>query len=188
MNKRRVIFILFIFVVLIQIGFLFFMIRKRDNTLTHGMEFQFKIAPVDPYDPVRGRYIALSVAARQVIVPDPDEYYRNQKVYAILDIDDQGFAKIAGLHTERPMYESFLKTKISYVLGNYPSQAGTVFLDLPFRRYYMEEFEAPRAEKAYREKQKDKNIHMYITVRVKNGFGVIEGLYIDGVHIREYMK
>ncbi len=183
MNKRRVILILFVVVVLVQIGFLFFMIRRRENTLNQGMEFRFKIAPVDPSDPVRGRYIALSVDARRVSVSDPDDYYYNQKVYAILDIDDQGFAKVARLSTERPLYDNFLKTKIGL---NYKN--GTVFLNLPFTRYYMEEFEAPHAEKTYREKQRDENVHMYITVRVKNGFGVIEGLYIDGVHIREYVK
>jgi hypothetical protein len=52
----------------------------------------------------------------------------------------------------------------------------------------MDEFEAPKAEIVYRKKQRDENVHMYITVLVKNGFGVIEGLYIDGVHIREYVK
>jgi len=182
MNKRRVIFIIFIVVVLVQIGFLFFMIRRRENTLNQGMEFRFKIAPVDPYDPVRGRYLALSIDERQVAVPDTDDYQRNQKVYAILDIDKEGFAKIARLSPERPLYDNYLKTEVAYISVD----KGTVFLDLPFKRYYMEEFEAPRAEKVYREKRKDTHVNMYITVRVKNGFGVIEGLYIDGAHIREY--
>ena len=188
MNKRRAFLILFIVVVLVQIGFLFSMIRKRENTLNQGMEFRFKIAPVDPYDPVRGRYLALSLDARYVTVPEPGEYFRNQKVYAILDIDNQGFAKIARLSTERPMYDNFFNTKIGYISVEHTSGKGRVFLDLPFTRYYMDEFEAPQAEKVYREKQANEHTHMYIKVRVKNGFGVIEGLYIDGIHIREYVK
>jgi hypothetical protein len=52
----------------------------------------------------------------------------------------------------------------------------------------MDEFEAPRAEEAYRSSSSKEDSETYITVRVKSGYGVIEGLYIDDKHIREYIR
>jgi hypothetical protein len=64
----------------------------------------------------------------------------------------------------------------------------TISVDLPFNRYYMDEFEAPRAEASYRAGSGKEDSETYITVRIKSGYGVIEGLYIDNRHIREYIN
>ena len=52
----------------------------------------------------------------------------------------------------------------------------------------MDEFEAPKAEAAYRAGSRKKDSETYITVRIQSGNGVVEGLYIDKKHIREYIK
>jgi hypothetical protein len=51
----------------------------------------------------------------------------------------------------------------------------------------MEESLAPAAEKAYREHARASERNAYITVRIRDGFGVIENLWIDGVPIREFL-
>ena len=35
------------------------MILGRENTIKAGKEFQFRVAPIDPNDPLRGKYIRL---------------------------------------------------------------------------------------------------------------------------------
>jgi len=98
--------------------------------------------------------------------------------------DKQGFARIKSVQPERPGHDNYIKVKIGYVNRN----KNTVSLNLPFNRFYMDEFEAPKAEAAYRASSRKKDSETYITVRVRSGNGVIEGLYIDEKHIREYVK
>ena len=61
-------------------------------------------------------------------------------------------------------------------------------MNLSFNKFYMDEFEAPKAEAAYRASSRKKDSETYITVRIRSGNGVVEGLYIDKKHIREYIK
>jgi uncharacterized membrane-anchored protein len=63
-----------------------------------------------------------------------------------------------------------------------------VYLDLPIDRYYMEEKAAPAAERVYRQHtQRDKQ-DAYVTVRVKDGFAVIEGLFVGGQKIEDAVR
>ena len=60
---------------------------------------------------------------------------------------------------------------------------------LPFDRYYMAEAAAPAAEQRYREaSRRGTNRDTWITVRVRNGVGVIDGLFIDGVRIEDAVR
>ena len=57
---------------------------------------------------------------------------------------------------------------------------------MPFRRFYMDEDKAPKAERAVwggRRGQRKASV----SVRVRNGVGVIEELYIDDVPIHQWL-
>ena len=105
-------------------------------------------------------------------------------MFVLITEDESGFARIEKVQKERPDHDNYIKAKIGYV-NTFNS---TISIDLPFNRFYMDEFEAPRAEEAYRAGSRNEDSETYITVRVKSGYGVIEGLYIDDKHIREYIK
>lgn len=184
MDKKKILLVLFILVAIVQISFSASMIINREITLKSGKQFKFRTAPVDPYDAFRGRYVALDLEEedREVPVSEDEDYTLSQTVYAIIKEDEEGFARIKTIQTERPDHDNYIKTWI-YMLSK-----NTVWLRIPFNRFYMDEFEAPRAEEAYRESNRSGDSETYITVRVKSGSGVIEGLYIDNKHIREYIK
>jgi hypothetical protein len=62
--------------------------------------------------------------------------------------------------------------------------------NLPFTRFYMEETLAPRAEAAYSRhaNRRDRTVDdVYVSVRVKDGRGVIEDLFIKGRPIRDFL-
>ena len=59
-------------------------------------------------------------------------------------------------------------------------------ISLPFDRYYMSEASAPAAQERYTAAvRRNSESTAWLTVRVRNGAGVIEGLFIDGVPIEQ---
>ena len=159
------------------------MILRRETTLHEGRLFKFRTAPVDPYDAFRGRYVALSIEGLQMPVPSGVELTRNQRVYVRIEEGDDGFAKLGDIDLDRPDGDAYVQARVAH----WP-RSGTVRLRVPFDRYYMDEEDAPAAERAYRRhSQRDKK-DAYVAVRVKKGFVVIEELYVGGEPIGEFIE
>lgn len=58
----------------------------------------------------------------------------------------------------------------------------------PIDRYYMEETAAPRAEQVYREHIRREKRDAYATAKVKDGFAVVDGLYIGEQRIEDVIR
>jgi uncharacterized membrane-anchored protein len=180
--KKELIIGLFSGLILLQVASPLAMIVKREAVLKNGAQFRFKTAPVDPYDAFRGRYVALGVDANKAPKPQGLVLHPGQKVYAQIYVDEKGFARVSQITTRKPQGSSYLTAKISYF------SESEVFLNLPIDRYYMEEKAAPQAEQVYREHSRRDRQDAYVTVRIKNGFAVIEGLYVGGQRIEDIIK
>ena len=158
------------------------MILRRETTLHEGRLFKFRTAPVDPYDAFRGRYVALSIEGLDVPVPSGVELTRNQRVYVRIEEGEDGFAKLASITLDRPDGDAYVQARTAW------PRSGTVRLRVPFDRYYMDEEDAPEAERAYREHSGRGKRDAYVAVRVKKGFAVIEELYVGGEPIGEFVE
>lgn len=158
------------------------MITKRESVLKNGEQFKFKTAPFDPYDAFRGRYVALRIEEDKALSPQGMSLNAGQMVYVPIAVDEQGFAKLVTVTTSRPRGVSYIQTKVRYI------SSGNVYLNLPIDRYYMEEKAAPVAEKIYRQHSRRDKQDAYVLVRVKDGFVVIEALYVGGKRIEEAIK
>ncbi len=180
--RKSLIVGLFSGLIILQIVVPVSMIVKREVTLKNGVPFMFKTAPVDPYDAFRGRYVALRVDVDKVGRPDGADLKYGQKVYASLFVDAHGFAQVAQISRHKPKYGSYLIATVTYPLDQ------EVGLNLPIDRYYMEETAAPRAEQVYRERSRRQKQDAHVIVRVKDGFAVIEGLYIGDERIEDVLK
>lgn len=180
--RSRVIIGLFCCVALIQLIIPLSMITKREAVLKDGVQFKFKTAPVDPYDAFRGRYVALRIEADSVPVPRGMEFHHGQSVYALIGTDENGFARFTSLAASKPAGTPCIQARVRYVSGD------KVQLDLPIDRYYMEEKAAPAAERIYRQHSGQDKQDAYVSVRVKDGFVVIEALYVGGERIEEAVK
>lgn len=180
--NRVVIFVLFVALCFLQLGVPASMIYKRETTLQQGELFKFKTIPVDPYDAFRGRYVALNYEESTVNGYWPaDQYRRGRIAYAILERNAEGYAQIVDVHLARPDNQVFLEVRIRFV------QVNSLSLSLPFDRYYMDEFEAPLAERAFAWQPDGRQLSAYAITRVHNGFGVIEELIVDEQPIREWL-
>jgi len=180
--KNKLMIALFCCVALAQLSTSFSMIINRESVLKNGEQFKFKAAPFDPYDAFRGRYVALQIAENTVSLPKGMALRSGQEVYARIAVDEQGFAKFTTLSLRKPQGIACMQAKVSYI------SKGVAHLDLPVDRYYMEEKAAPAAEKAYREHTRRGKQDAYILVRVRDGFAVIEALYVGDRRIEDVVK
>lgn len=183
MNKS-ITLILFAAMVLAQWAVPVSMITKREMTLSQGAIYKFRCEPIDPYDAFRGKYVWLSVAPEGNATWNGEPLRKDQAIFVVLDQDEEGFANVRELQLTRPESGDYVKAKVRWNA----SGREDVPLEYPFDRYYLEESKAPRAETAYRQSLSDQQHNTYIAVRLRNGFGVIEELYIDDMPIHDFLE
>ncbi|MDD5571298.1 MAG: GDYXXLXY domain-containing protein [Bacteroidales bacterium] len=186
MNKKKLILTAFILVALAQLYVPAKMIFDKEDILAKGKEYKFKTAPIDPNDPFRGKYIALRYEENTFKVQNEGEWMSNETIYVILATDKDGFAKIHSVSKVKPQgNRDFVKAKVRYFTNSYDKE---INIEYPFNRFYMEEYKAPVAEKAYREALSDSAKVTYALIRIKDGDAVIKDVLIDGISINEIVK
>lgn len=180
--KTKLIIGLFVCLSLIQIITPLSMIAKRERVLKYGKQFKFKTAPFDPYDAFRGRYVALRIEEDYVPAIKGTKFNSGQTVCVSIEVDNQGFAKFTTVGIVKPVGNSYILAKVRY------TSKGKVYLDLPINRYYMEENAAPLAEEIYRKHTQRGKQDAYIFVRIKDGFSVVESLYVGDKKIEDAVR
>ena len=182
MKTRKIIgWAAFVLMVLAQWGVPWHMVWKKEQVLLHGEEFAFKTAPVDPNDPFVGKYVQLAFEAGIVDLPGDTTWQTGDMAYAMLSRDSLGFARIVSLQHHPPdITDHYLRVPVLFVqTGPQPS----VSLQIPFDRFYLEEYRAPGAEAAYNKAQSDSTSQTYALVRVWKGDAVLTDVRIDGVSL-----
>jgi len=180
MKKNKLLFRVFIVLAIIQLAVPLYMIWRWENILQNGQQYSWATAPVDPYDALRGRYVDLRFKEMEGPILDNAQLHSGQTAYAMIAEDHNGYAFISGISDSHPEGNAYVKIKVSYVQGD-----NIAHFMLPFKRYYMQEDLAPVAEQAYR---KSAGRSAVVSVRIKDGYGVVEELYIDGQPIYEYLR
>ncbi len=184
MNNKYFLLIIFIFVAAAQIYAPTSMILEREDILSTGKTFKFKTAPVDPNDPMRGKYITLSFDENSYTIHGEQQFDRGENIFVHLKEDLGGFVKIEQLSTEKPGADiDFVKAEIWYI--NYYNDTSDISISYPFDRYYMEESKAPQADTIYSESLRDSTTTTYAVVKIKDGEAVLEDVMIDGISIKE---
>ncbi|MFY9657678.1 MAG: GDYXXLXY domain-containing protein [Methylocystis sp.] len=166
---------LFAAMALLQLAVPAGMILSRERTLAQGEAFKFRTAPVDPYDAFRGRYVSLRIENAEAAWPQAKAPAYGQTVYARIETGDDGFARFGLASLSRPKGKPYLT-----VQAGVANEKGGINLQLPFDRFYMKETKAPAAEKAYREHNRRGAQDAYVVLRVRDGDGVIENLFVGG--------
>ncbi len=185
MNYKKILFPAFALLVLAQLFVPAKMILHQEDILNSGQAYKFKTAPIDPYDPYRGKYINLAFDANTFEVSKESEWDYNELVYVKLTTDDNGFAKIQDISREKPDDQS------DYVQANSWGKTGVgkkLRVRYPFNRFYMEESKALEAEETYRASRRDSSMVAYALVKVKNGEAVLENVFINDVPIQEVVE
>jgi len=153
------------------------MIFKSEHALTAGKAYKFETAPVDPEDPVRGRYIVLSFKDNHFLVKGKTDFMNQEKVYVEFIADEEGFAQISKISKQKPQTDYYLQTYISSV--SVEGDSSHIYLYYPFTRFYMDEYNAPEAEKIYRSRTPDTINHTYALVDLYRGTAVIDDVFVN---------
>lgn len=174
--------VLFALLALCQLGAAASGIARHERTLSEGAEVLLSVAPVDPADPFRGRYVALAFELEQANhrLKGPMPRY-DEPAYAVLKVDAARVATVDYVTATEPESGLYLKA-----LSSWQESETTIHITLPFKRYYMNEALAPEAEAAYRDAiNRDERTNNYARVRLLDGRAVIEAVLLDGVPIEQ---
>lgn len=178
------------------------MILKHERVLRIGELYRFKTRPIDPSDPLQGRYIQLGfendyipvITGTNTVAPKCGE-----RVYVTLAADTDSFCKLTGWSRKKPETNDYLKLKYSGYRNHWGRKTmicttlGLGF-ELPFDHFYMNENKAPQAEQLTRRRRLGlqhgtENTNQYtncwVNVRILNGTALIEDVLVDGTPIRE---
>lgn len=164
------------------------MAKRYEDILQTGQRTLFRVEPRDPTDPFKGRYVVLTFPIETGLTQDLENpevintLGRKEAIYALIDEDSDGFARIKGIQKQVPQGQKFVKVTNDY------SYQEKYHIELPFDRYYAEESKAPKIESLLWTGPRDENREFYADVRLKNGDGVIAELFVDGTPILEYIE
>ena len=142
------------------------------------VELKFNATVHDPYDPMRGRYVRLQPVLNRLETKDkksefPFRSSRSSKYYLILKKGADGFARPLRLEDKMPLLkegEAAVRVRHIWHQNGYGKEKGRRFyrFNLPFDRFYVNEFKAPQLEEELRKKS-GKGQHMILTVRFFKG-------------------
>jgi uncharacterized membrane-anchored protein len=168
----------------IQIAVPLFLIVKEELILKSGNIYKFEIAPMDPYDPFRGRYVSIRVKDFSAPKEAGVDFSPNESVFARLERDPADFARVASVSRGRPDKGDFILVKVRYC------STDRVFLVFPLDKFFMSESDAPRVDAAMLRLSRSPGPRLpdYVTVKVKNGSGVLEDLFIEDKPFKEWLK
>lgn len=156
-------------------------IWTHEQTLAKGTLVRLKCAAPDPYDPLRGRFLAVRPQQREADVSAGVKLERGMHVFATLTTGSDGLATVSQLSLTPPASGDFIRLKTSYVYDNRAS------IEWPFERFYINEMLAPEADKWFAENSSTSQ-GILAEVRVLNGRAVLADLSLDGKSFREILK
>lgn len=176
-------------------------IARYESTLASGTLYRIRTLGVDPADAFRGRYVAVqpAITISKPIAREVEELLGriqgSEEGYVLLTTGVDGYAQAAQILTEPPAQGDYLKFARVWPQWNPATRpegeatsAGYNII-FSFDRYYMNEAAAPAAQNRLAAAAgRNAPSQASLTVRVKDGIGVIEGLFIDGVPIEELVR
>jgi len=156
-------------------------IWTHEQVLAKGTLIKLKCSAPDPYDPLRGRYLAVRPVLREATVPAGMKLQKGMQVYATFTPGADGLATVSGLSLTPPAGSDYVRLKAGWVNGDHVS------FEWPFDRFYVNERLAPEADKWFAQNLRgDKGVTA--EVRVFNGRAVLADLSLDGKPFREILK
>ena len=161
-------------------------IWQHERVISRGALVKIECGAPDPYDPLRGRYLAVRPAESTVSEPEgfPDGGGM-VPVWATLDAGEDGLARIKSLS----LVPVSGPTVIALTARSSGTTNGTdmIWLEWPFDRFYLNERLAPDADTLVAERSRDGK-KTVAEVRLLDGQAILTDILLDGGSIRELVK
>ena len=160
------------------------LIMANEKVIREGKEFHFRINPVLPLYPGPNNSILLTYTDNRYIVEDDSMWVRDEQVYVSLANDVEGFAIINNIYKTPPEYEEdFVIAHIDYAVQDTHDY---VLIRFPFDRFYLDSpvetswtYYIPPADSIAPPTS--------VAVRISEGKGVVQNVYIAGIPLTEYL-
>ena len=200
--KRKVQIIIFLFLCIIQLCIISNQVYKA---VTKKNILKLKCRSYDPYDPLKGRYLALGY---EIDIQDIYNFwgFKNEMDIKDIKIDKSIIDKfvdkevycifsrydniLQDISFKKPSNDKlFIKAKIDYFYG-YKKWDGRFSLEFPFNKYYIQENFASKAEELLSGMTPEKFRELDPTVVLladSNGEARIDRLEIKGIKIEKYL-
>jgi len=161
-----------------QVIFPLYTIVTHEMARGKGTAYKFRVRPIDPYDPFRGRYVTLGFVDDTAGITGGK--IKGNNAFVTLMVTGDGYAMPAAVTENIPASGDYIAVKTGIVYG----RKDRVRIIYPFNKLFMNEDIAPAVDKAFR----DFKGTAYLKVFVRDGSAAIDGLYFDGVRAEEYVK
>ena len=170
MDKKKIFIIIGIFWIVIIGGFITF----KEFTLLTGEEILLKTRPIDPRDLFRGDYVILrydiSTINTNVLTYQGFDFKKDDKVYVLLNIDDQKIGSLANIAKNKPKEGIFIEGTIKRIRNN------KLNIEYGIESYFVPEGIGKKIEKNLGK--------IYTKIAVDNfGNAIIKSLVLDGKDI-----
>jgi len=176
MNNKR---LLYLILVLIQVSFPLGQILQNEGILIRGKTYSFEIQVVDPYDPLRGRYLQINpllVDWDTLREQDRAKLRPHEKIYATLK--QTPYARVKALYLEPPEEEFLIL---------YTDSDGDIIP--PFDRIYLNQKEAPYLEELYNQGLAQPiGEKTYVTGKIRKGKVLLKDLFIQGKSTKDLLN
>jgi uncharacterized membrane-anchored protein len=169
-------------VIVAQVGLLGFMAGEREWVAKTGTEISLRTAPIDPRDPMRGDYVRLDYEVAQVPrrlchdgveawfdeVQPYGRKWRDHRVYAELQLRDEGIAEVISISDQKPSGGLFLRGRVASISGN------SVQVRYGVEAFFMEQGTAREFEDQLRREKLGVPVNALVAVG-GNGLAVLTG-------------
>ena len=179
--SRRIVWIIFGVGCLLQWAAPLMQIRGYEQVLAEGTLVSFRCQAPDPYDMLRGRFLAVRALPETFDLPKDTPLKGGESVYAVIGTGADGTATIQSLTAEPAASGVHVKVKCGYIAGQ------SARIEWPFDRFYLNEKIAPKADKWYRDNVRKPDA-VLAEVRVLNGRAVLVDLKLDGKSFRQILE
>jgi uncharacterized membrane-anchored protein len=157
------------------------MILHYEKILDSGKKYKFIIAPIDPSDPFRGKYLSINVREHRFAVDSINDWKKGEEIYVSINSNTpDSMAVISNISRLKPgPGVDFILAKIGYVYNK------SMNIEYPFDRYYMDESVIPEATVILAKAWVDTTQMSYIVVNAVDGKAVLNDVIISGKSIKE---
>ena len=128
---------------------------------------------VDPYDPMRGRYVQLNPVPNTWNSKQKEVFSYNQSGYAVIKKNSDGFAEIVRLEQNRTeLKPGEMAVKVTGIVSTQEDNTFSVYrFNWPFKRFYLNELKAPELEKELQ--KQDNSLDLKVKIFGDGSFAVI---------------
>jgi len=181
MKRKPYLLFLLILLFLFQLYVPASIIFKNERVYISGTTYKIELAPIDPNDPFRGKYINLSFRQNTAKIPAHFSAREGSSIFVIMKPGKNGFLEIDSLsenHVQTLDPRICISARISYFSEEGSGKEAHIIY--PFARFYVEESEAADAEERYRAAAMDSTKLSYGLLNVYNENAVLKEVIING--------